>query len=259
VYQVKTSSSGHSPAESAKRKWLRIAAVAAFWLIIWEVAALGLHDVILVSPRAVLVRLVALAGTGDYWRAIGTSAGRILGGFGIGFAAGVVFAVLSHLSKIIRALVKPAMDVVNAVPIVSFVVLAILAFGSQRLTVFVVAITIAPIIFYNTYEGIAAADPELLQMAKILRAPRLKIWRYIYMKAAVPFIFSAVHVGLGFAWKSGAAAELIGAARGTIGGGLHVARINLLTADVFAWTITILILSWLTQRLVKAVGAWQLK
>ena len=71
----------------------------------------------------------------------------------------------------------------------------------------------------------------------------------IYIPAVMPFFISAYSVGLGFAWKSAIAAEVICLPRLAIGRQLHNAKIYLETADLFAWTITVIILSIFLEKL----------
>jgi NitT/TauT family transport system permease protein len=56
-------------------------------------------------------------------------------------------------------------------------------------------------------------------------------------------------VGVGLAWKSGVAAEVISYSRFSIGGELKAGQTYLQTADVFVWTIVVIILSLLIERL----------
>lgn len=234
--------------------FLKLIPVLIFWLLVWELAAyLVDSSIILVSPRVTFMRLFELAGTSEYWRAIGTSLTRIMAGFLIALAAGIILAIASSASKLFYRVLLPAMNVVNAIPIASFVVMALLAIRSERLSVFVAFITVLPIIFHNTYKGISNTDPMLLQMARVFRVKTFKKALHIYVKSVAPFVISAASVGIGFAWKSGIAGELIGIVRGTIGANLHTARIFLQTADVFAWTITIIILSYLMERIFRLI------
>ena len=59
----------------------------AFWLIVWQLAAMALYAayphgaLLLPSPVSSLARLISLAGTAVFWCAIGTSSMHILGGF----------------------------------------------------------------------------------------------------------------------------------------------------------------------------------
>ena len=229
-------------------------AIVAFWLAVWEIATVVIgSSLIIVSPRVAFARLFALGQTAEFWRSIVTTMGRIVRGFGMALVVGVTIAVVSAGVKIFHMLVLPAINVLNAVPFASFVVLALFAMGAENLSVFVPFIMVLPIIFHNTYKGIISTDPQLLEMAQVFRLPYWKKAVFIYAKSAAPFVFAAVQVGIGFAWKSGIAAELIGQVRGTIGGNLHTARIHLLTADLFAWTIAIVILSFIMEKLLGLV------
>ena len=257
---MKTSSSS---LKNGLKKLAKYVAILAFWLLVWKiVSALVDSGIIMVSPRAAFGRLFGLAQTAPFWQAIGATMWRILYGFGLALMVGAAMAALSAKFKFFYMLVLPAVNVMNAVPFASFIVLALFAMGTANLSVFVPFVMVLPIIFHNTYKGIISTDPQLLDMARVFRVPYWKKAVHIYLKTVAPYLLSAAQVGIGFAWKSGIAAELIGQVRGTIGGHLHVARIHLETADLFAWTIAIVLLSYAMERLFLLifgrVRAWQL-
>jgi len=230
--------------------FIKTLAVVAFWLIVWQVASMLVSNtIILVSPRVAFARLSQLALQADFWRTIFTSMWRILQGFLLAFGVGITLATIAAKVKVFDMLIKPAVNVMNAVPLASFVVLALFAMGTARLSVFVPFIMVLPIVFHNMHKGITNTDPKLLEMAQIFRVPFWKKLLHIYGRNTLPYLLAAAQVGIGFAWKSGIAAELIGQARGTIGGSLHIARIHLETADLFAWTIAIVLLSYLMERI----------
>jgi len=224
--------------------------IILFWLLVWEGAnALIPSNIIIVSPRVTFARLFQLAVTAEFWYTIGTSLERIMHGFLLALGVGVLLALISARFKLFYQLVLPAVNVINATPIASFVVIAIMAVGTANLSHFVSFVTVLPIVFFNTYKGIVSTDPMLLEMANVFNVPLWKRVVYIYFKTTAPYIVAAAQVGIGFAWKSGIAAELIGLVRGTIGFSLHTARSFLLTADIFAWTITIILLSYLMEKI----------
>ncbi|MCL2399408.1 MAG: ABC transporter permease subunit [Defluviitaleaceae bacterium] len=219
--------------------------------MVWEGAnALIESNIIIVSPRTTFVRLYQLSLTIEFWHSIGTSLGRIMYGFILALVIGIVIAIASATSKVFYRLVLPAINTINAIPIASFTVIALMAMSSHNLSVFVAFVTVLPIIFYNTHKGIESTDPLLLEMAKVFNVPPWKKAVYIYFKTVAPYVISAANVGIGFAWKSGIA-ELIGVVRGTIGANLHTARIFLQTADLFAWTIAIVLLSYGMERVFR--------
>jgi len=227
-------------------------AIAAFWFAVWELFNFLIPSrIIIVSPRAAFLRLFELARTYTFWLAIGTTLGRVLIGFLLAMCTGIILAALSSRFIFIRRLFQPAVNVMNAIPIASFVILALMAVSARNLSVIISFVTVLPIVYHNTLEGITATNVQLLQMANVFRVGVWKkIW-FIYRKTVSPFIFSAASAGIGFAWKSGIAAELIGVVRNTIGGNLHMARIFLETADVFAWTIAIVLLSYVMEKVFK--------
>ncbi|MCL2197351.1 MAG: nitrate ABC transporter permease, partial [Defluviitaleaceae bacterium] len=99
--------------------------IVIFWLLVWEgVNALIHSDIIIVSPRVTFARLFALAQTQIFWESIGMSLSRILKGFLLALGVGVVIAAFSARFSIFKKLVAPAINVINAVPIASFTILA---------------------------------------------------------------------------------------------------------------------------------------
>ena len=236
------------------KKYAQYIPIILFWLVVWEVAnALIESNLIIVSPRETFARLFALGQTADFWSSIGTSLGRIMQGFFLALGAGIVIASISARSKIFHRLMLPAINTINAIPIASFTILALMAMRSSSLPVFVAFVTVLPIVYYNTHKGIVSTDPLLLEMANVFNVPPWKKVVYIYLKTVAPYVLSAANAGIGFAWKSGIAAELIGFVRGTIGANLHIARTSLLTADLFAWTIAIVLLSYLMEKAFRLV------
>ena len=233
---------------------LKYVLIILFWLLVWEAANILIEsNIAIVSPRAAFVRLFVLGQTFEFWSSIATSLGRIMQGFLLAFCVGIIIATISAKSKIFYQLILPAVNVMNAIPIASFTIIALLAMNSAKLPIFIAFVTVFPIIFFNTYKGIENTDTLLLEMADIFDVPLWKKIYFIYFKSVTPYVFSAASIGIGFAWKSGIAAELIGVVRGTIGANLHNARIFLLTADVFAWTIAIVLLSYLMERLFRLI------
>ena len=73
--------------------------------------------------------------------------------------------------------------------------------------------------------------------------------RYIYIPQALPFFKSGCTAALGLCWKAGIAAEVIGMPVGSIGERLQQAKVYLDTPDLFAWTLVIVLISLLFERL----------
>ena len=228
---------------------------AAFWLLVWEGASLALASttggrmLLLASPVQALGRLIDLAGTPEFWRAAAFSSLRILGGFFLSCVLAVALAALAARLRWVRELLSPLVAVVKAVPVVSFIILALIFFSSENLSLLISALMVFPPVYLNVLEGIGHTDVQLLEMARVFRVPLSRQLRGIYLPAVLPYFRSAVSLGLGLCWKSGAAAEVIGLPEGSIGEALYTAKVYFQTGDLFAWTAVIVAISVLFERL----------
>jgi NitT/TauT family transport system permease protein len=90
----------------------------------------------------------------------------------------------------------------------------------------------------------------MLEMAKIFRLSFRKRLVFIYLPKLKPYIISALSISLGLAWKSGVAAEIIAISDGSMGEMLYNAKLYLATADLFSWTVTIVIVSILFEKVI---------
>lgn len=233
-----------------------------FWLALWHVASLVIASpIILVSPIQTFIRLFELAGQGFFWYSISFSLIRIMLGFLLALLVGILAASLTAQSKILYTLALPAVNTVKAIPVASFTILALMWIDSSNLSTFIAFVTVMPIVYFNTYEGIKNTDAKLLEMSRVFAVPAYKVIANVYIPGVLPHVVSAAASGLGFAFKAGVAAELIGFARNTIGFNLHTARVFLQTADMLAWTIAIVLLSYLMEKILrlclKRVEKWR--
>ena len=89
----------------------------------------------------------------------------------------------------------------------------------------------------------------------------MRMLRDIYIPSMLPYFVSACSTGLGFAWKSGVAAEVIAASANSIGGKLYESKLYLETPDLFAWTAVVILLSVVLERslmkLIKGIRIWK--
>ena len=237
-----------------KKQNVRLWAVV-FWLVVWQVAAMALHAVyphgalLLPSPLAALARLMALAGTAAFWRAVGLSSLHILGGFLLSCVLAVILAALSARDRRVEELLAPLVMLVKTVPVASFIILALVWLSNKTLPLFIAALMVFPPVYLNVLEGVRCTDASLLEMARVFRVPFSRTLRGIYLPQVLPYFRSAVSTALGLCWKAGTAAEVIALSGGSIGEKLYHAKIYFETADLFAWTAAIVLISALFERL----------
>lgn len=223
----------------------------AVWLVVWELASLYIgQEILLVSPVSVLIRLFQLAtGNGDpasaagFWSAIAFSFLRIIGGFLAASAAGALLACLAGVFRPVRELLAPAMAAIKAVPVASFIILVLIWVPSRNLSIVISFLMVLPVVYTNVLNGIQSMDVQLLEMARVFRVPLSRRIRYIYLSQLLPFLRTGFSLSLGLCWKAGIAAEVIGIPDGSIGERLYESKIYLQTADLFSWTLVIVVLS----------------
>lgn len=244
---------------SSLRRIAAGAGVALFWLLVWEGAALLIRQELLIpTPLTVLRTLWRLVGTPLFWKSAGFSLLRVAGGFLAAVAAGCAAAALTTRFTIAHALLAPVLHIVRAASVASFIILALVWFRTDVLPLFIAFLMVMPLVWANVEKGIRETDRTLLEMARVYRFGRLKTLLRVQLPSVMPYFLAACTTGLGFAWKSGIAAEVICRPALSIGRQLQDAKIYLETPEVFAWTGTVVALSILLEkgllRLAKHLG-----
>ncbi len=230
------------------------AAAVLFWLAIWQIAALKLDsEIILVSPIKAAKRLFELVPLSGFWQSVLFSAARVLAGFALGLAAGTLLAVASKKFRIVRALFSPLISAMKSIPVASFTILALIWIGSKNLSVLVSFLICVPIVCGNMLEGLDNLNPKLTEMSHVFQISPWRRFVGVYLSQLLPYFRSAARLGIGLCWKSGVAAEVIGIPNGSIGEKLYQSKVYLETADLFAWTATVILLSFLCEKLFTAL------
>lgn len=221
-----------------------------FWLSIWQLAAMAVGQKLLIaSPIDTLLRWVQLIVLADFWRSVLFSVGHILLGFLLAAAFGTLLAFLCARFRRIDELLAPLLAAVRSIPVASFVIVALIWVPSKRLSILISFLIAMPVIFSGVTAGLKQTDPKLIEMAQIFRMSPLRRLMYIDLPAVMPHFRAAAGTAMGLAWKSGVAAEVIGIPAGSIGENLYKAKVYLATPDLFAWTLTIVLLSAVCERL----------
>ncbi len=222
-----------------------------FWLLVWELAGRYVDsDILLASPIQVLTTLGELIQRPDFWQTIAFSSLRIILGFILAVGVGIVLAVFSYGSRLFYELVAPFIKVIKATPVASFIILALVWITARNLSVLIAFLMVLPVIYSNVLQGLNSADEKLIQMADVFQLGTRKRIMAIFIPAVAPYLLSAISVGLGFGFKAGIAAEVIGYPAGSIGRRLYEAKLYLMTRELFAWSIVIILISVVFEKAV---------
>lgn len=243
-----------------KRFWYAFLLPFLFWLTVWQgavwyltaVRGLPTTEFILPPPLLVFRTLAALVVEPVFWQTALSTLLRIFCGLFLGVLAGSLTAVCTSAWRWADRLLSPAVRVIRATPVASFILLIILWAPTGRVPAIVSALMVLPVVWGNVSRGIAQTDPLLLEAARAYRFGRWKTVRLVYMPSVLPYFASGCHTALGLAWKAGVAAEVLCLPKQAIGTQVYWSKIYLETPRLFAWTIVVLVLSFLLERLLGA-------
>ena len=237
---------------------LRGVAVAVFWLAVWAGGCYLANRTLFLPlpyPWDVAKTLWQLMGQAAFWSVVGISLLRVVAGFVLALVTGVVLAMLTTRFSAVHALFAPLLSVVRAAPVASFIFVAFLWVRAESMPAFIAFLMVMPLVWENVRQGILHTDPKLLEMARVFRLNRRERLRYIRLPAVRSYLQAAVSTGFGFAWKAGVAAESLCWPDRSIGYHIAAAKNLVETAEVFAWTAVVVVLSvaleWLLRRLVN--------
>jgi sulfonate transport system permease protein len=135
---------------------------------------------------------------------------RILIGFSLAAAVGVPFGLVMGRFKLVHEVIFPIAEVMRPIPAIAWVPMAIMLWPTnEQSIVFITFLGSFFPILVNTLHGMSLVDPVLVRAAQCLGARERSIFREVYFPASLPHIFTGLTVGMGVAWVSLIAAEMI--------------------------------------------------
>ena len=231
--------------------------VLVFWLAIWQIVAVAINqDIVLTSPIQTIQTLFSLAQLREFWVSIGLSLLRIFVGGALAFTSGSLLAFLSFKYKLVKLLFEPLISTIKSIPVASFVILLLIWVRTPYLSISISFLMALPIIYIAVLEGLLGTDQKLIEMANVYQIHGWYRVKAIYLSQLMPSLKTATSLAMGFCWKSGIAAEVIGLPTFSIGEHLYNAKVYLDTPALFAWTLVVIVMSVLGEKIVMWLVSW---
>lgn len=223
-------------------------------ILAWYLLALSFgKEYILPTPAATVKELWVIITSAYFWPDVAATISRGLLGFFISLLLGVLLGLLAGFSKAVFWLLQPWVTVFRSTPVMSVIILAIIWFESDMVPVMVTLLMLFPIIYGNVVAGIRNADQGLLEMARMYKVKPWRIVGELYLPSILPYLLAGASTAMGIAWKVIIAAEILSQPTLAIGSRLMLAKINFATAQVFAWTVVTIVISFIFEYLLKAL------
>jgi NitT/TauT family transport system permease protein len=221
-------------------------------LILWQAfSSLKGNELLLPGPLPVMRKLTGLAATERFMLSLWGSFFRVIMGMLISVPLGIAAGIGSSLDRRAGAILKPLFQVISATPVISVILIAFLLFGQERTPVFTAFLMIFPVIAANTSAGISAIDPKLKELFIVYRLSTKERFFSLYLPGITPYILGGLRSGLSLCWKVVVAAEVLVQPRRALGTGMQMAKAQLETAELFAWTAGTVIAAALCQALLS--------
>jgi len=233
----------------SKRTWLIIlntASIVGGIAIWWALALSGLQ---LPTPPQVVQKAIQMWNAGILQEDVLASLARVLSGFLLGTAVAVPVGFLMGWYTVARGIAEPWIQFFRTIPPLALLPLVLVLMGIGEVPkVFVIFLAAFLACVISTYQGVVSVDRTLINAARVLGAKDGTIFARVVVPASTPFILVGMRVGLGSAWATLVAAELLAAQAG-LGYRMQQAQIYYDLATIFVSIVIIGILGLVMDRL----------
>ncbi|HLP04003.1 MAG TPA: ATP-binding cassette domain-containing protein [Paludibacter sp.] len=238
-------------------KWIRqfpaILGVVVL-LIAWQLVATSINYPAIFPTIPELFRQVwQLFSANDFILAIFITLGRGIAGFAIAFILTFACASISVFFPFWKNFLHPFVVVTRSIPVISFVLLALLWFSTEKIPVFIALLTMFPILYQGILTGFEQTDKKWIEMARVFGKPAWTRFFRIYIPASKPAIYDGVSTALGFGWRAIIIGEVLAQPLHGIGTSMKEAQAFINVSELIAWTVCAIVIIYLMDMLVKRI------
>lgn len=231
-----------------------------FWIILWHILAKMINrEIYLPTPFNTIIALKKLMITTDFAISILNTLLRVFIGILISFILGITLGFFSAFNTLFKDMINPLVIVIRSTPVMAVIIIFLSWFKSYYVPIIICFLMCFPIIWTSVIEGVYNVDKNLLKMAKVYNVNKYNIFKKIYVPSIIPYITSSIIATLGLGWKVSVAAEVICQPKYGIGTRLYESKIYMESEELFAWTIVVIVLSFLFEYVFKYIIKIKLK
>lgn len=211
-----------------------ICLVFAFWQIGFETFG----PLVLPEPLETIKTVGALITESHGLNYILITSERALLGFLTASCVGISIGLMAGWSNTLSVLSRPLVTMMQGMPPIAWIVIALLWFGGEGTPIFTVFVTTLPLIFAGTMQGVRMRDGNLDEMADSFRISRAEKFIHVQAPQIISYLFPACATSFAMSWKVVMTAELLASGDG-VGAGLAEARVNIDTVATMAWIVAV--------------------
>lgn len=240
---------------------LQAALLTAFLIAWWAISGTLVDSLFLSDPISVARALYTIVADGTLWWHLQATLVEMTLGYVLGVAVGLALAFLVTGVPWAPAIVRPLMLGVFAIPKVALAPLIIVWFGIFLLPKIVLSASLVLfIVYFNTVAGVAAVNPRMIEVLRVMGASRLAVLTKLTLPSALPYVFTAMRITVPGALIGAIIGEFVSSNRG-LGYLIAAASSRYDTARVFAGILSLLVfvllLNALITRVERYMARWQ--
>ncbi|MGL5978279.1 MAG: ABC transporter permease [Erysipelotrichaceae bacterium] len=222
--------------------------------IIWQLAYVQIDNTIIVPSIGMVVETMVLQLFDvGFYQAILATLTRSLSGLALGVVVALVASVSMLTVPVLRHYISLLVAILKSIPNISYIIIVLIWLGSESSVMVIIFLVLFPIFFYNMQAGFSSIDKTLLDVLRIYPVSKWEAITKVYLPLSISHIKAALASGFGLAFKVGVMAEILGQVQVGIGKQLYLGRVYLEMDQIFAWTIWIIALLFVGERLLAQV------
>ena len=223
-------------------------------VIVWQIAAMIKDNELLIPyPYQVVTAMLKQVRTYGFYKAVLATLYRTLVGLGISFICALGSAYACFRYKIINDLCYPFLLLTRSIPNISYILIVLVLFSRAHAVLVILFLILFPIMHAHLYEGFQSMDQALLDVLKLYPPNPIFHFLHVYLPLLKPVIKASLTSGISLAFKVGVMAEILGGMQNGIGRELNLCRLNFDMISMFAWTIWMIFLLVLMDRILSFI------
>jgi len=205
--------------------------------VVWQIVSLFTPPYIVPGWQVIFEKMVHLQPHQIY-----ITVGRVVLSLVVSFGLGVLGAVVMYLFRKLESYILPLIKLIMAVPVICWILFAVLWFSAVEFRIFFILVIVCyPVFLIDLLDALKGVPKDLRDMILSFRPTKTQYIVKLLLPATVPAILTSWKINLSLAIRVVTIAELVGAVSG-IGFALNIAQANFSVAEVFAWTIVLIII-----------------
>lgn len=225
----------------------------AWQLLSWQMA----QPQLIPSFPDLMQALLRVVSSPGFLVSIGTTLLRACVGLLLSLAAASITAFLLNRSETIRLLFMPWLSLLRSVPVISFILLALIFLNPEMIPLLIAFLTMYPLLTENLLKGLMNRRDSWKMLA---RQFHLNAWNRLFQinyPQLKPYLFSGLASAVGFGWRAIIMGEVLSQCVDGIGKRMKEAQVFIDVPELIAWTLVAIVLSWLTDKLISRLSDWQ--